>query len=167
MRSQFFCYFIWLLESQIWMTICIWKKLVIVFMQGLFLEFTNNKDDGFWLCCVGLNAFVFYVGCGQGQKLMLYWGIELGFKPPTNCWFWQKNYDLVRQVYDYKNQFQTSNFIPNLSTYHVVSLSSKIDKSILTKWKKWKWIHIHLNKYIVICLSISFCYYFFKNMPYW
>jgi hypothetical protein len=149
------------------MTICIWKKLVIVFMQGLFLEFTNNKDNGFWLCCVRLNAFVFYVGCGRGLKLMLFVRNRIGIQAPHKILILQKNYDLVRQVYDHKNEFQTSNFIPNLSTYHVIRLSSKIDKSIFTKRKKWKWIHIHLNKYIVIYLSISFCYNIFKNMPYW
>jgi hypothetical protein len=41
------------------MTICIWKNLVFVFMQALFVKLINNKDDGFWLCCVGLDAFAF------------------------------------------------------------------------------------------------------------
>ncbi len=47
------------------------------------MEFTN-KDDGFWSGCVGLDAFVFYVGCGWGKKLVLHWAKflkELGLTP--------------------------------------------------------------------------------------
>jgi hypothetical protein len=45
------------------------------------MEFTN-KDGGFWSGCVGLGAFVFYVGCGWAKKLVLHWAKflkELGF----------------------------------------------------------------------------------------
>jgi hypothetical protein len=31
-------------------------------MQALLVKLINNKDDGFWLCCVGLDAFVFKMG---------------------------------------------------------------------------------------------------------
>jgi len=34
------------------------------------VEFTDNRDDGFWLCCVGLGVFVFFYICICGFILL-------------------------------------------------------------------------------------------------
>ncbi len=134
-----------------------------LWIEILLVELTNDMDDGFWLCCVGEGCFCVFcgvcVGCSWGRQLELHWA-EFFF-PASYC-FCRICLLLKVSVWLQISFFKHPKFMPNLSTYHVVSLSLKTDKSISIEGEKNEYESISISTNIL--LKVFNAYPFARNL---